>query len=434
VVEEVARRAGLAIDAIRLGERDQRMARDLQSFADMGEAVTGAVGLAQTLDAALRAIVPARADWAFINLMDDRNRLRLAAVCHPHEPTRQTLAAHVGAPYQRADGAESVTFDVLRTQSPVFFAKTEYANAERILNPSVLVAIWHAGCESFVVVPLFSGTAVRGTVHLLMDSKTRDFARADVDFFQEFARRLAPAIANAELFERERRVARSFQKAALPATLPEVPGFRFDAIYEAGKTEALVGGDWYDAFVLADGRIVISIGDVAGSGLSAAVTMASVRQAIRGAAYVLGDPSVMLAAADRALEDVEERFVTAFVGVIDPVASSLAYASAGHPPPLLALQAGNAIALACAGMPLGLNEMETLPAQTVLIPPGSLLVLYTDGLIESTRDIIDGETRLRAVLRDEAVRSASRPAKQIHDAVLVDGSRDDVAILTIRVL
>jgi PAS domain S-box-containing protein len=434
VVEEVARRAALAIDAIRLGERDQRNARDLQAFADMGESVTGAVGLSDTLDAAMRAIVPGRADWAFINLMDDRNELRLAAVRHPDEVTSRSIAAHVGTRYRGADGAESVTLEVLRTHSPVFCEKTDYANAERVVNPPLLDAIWRTGCESFVVVPLFSGSAVRGTVHLLMGSKERAFVRSDVEFFQEFARRLAPAIANAELFERESRVARSFQKAALPAALPDVPGLSFDAIYEAGKAEALVGGDWYDAFGIADGRIVISIGDVAGSGLSAAVTMASVRQAIRGAANVLADPSVMLAAADRALEDAEDRFVTAFVGVIDPAASSLAYRSAGHPPPLLALRDGRVIELMCDGTPLGLNVTDPSPARTTEIPHGSLLVLYTDGLIEATRDILDGENRLRAVLRGVDVRTASRPAQHIHDAVLVHGSRDDVAILTIDVL
>jgi PAS domain S-box-containing protein len=434
VVEEVAVRAAVAIDAIRLVERDQRAARDLQIFADLGESVTEAVGLAATLSAAMRTIVPARADWAIVNLMNDQNELCLAAVSHPDGVKHQSIAAHLGTRYQGTDGAESVTFEVLRTQSPVFCAKADYSNAERVVNPPLLEAIWDAGNESFVVVPLFSGAAVRGTVHLFMDSPRRTFGPSDIDFFQEFARRLAPAIANAELFERESRVAWSFQKAALPASLPEIPGLAFDAIYEAGKAEALVGGDWYDAFVLADGRIVVSIGDVAGSGLSAAVTMASVRQAIRGAAHVHADPCVMLSAADRALDDDEGRFVTAFVGVIDIAASSLAYRSAGHPPPLLILRDGQIVELPCDGPPLGLNRYETSEASTAHLPHGALLVLYTDGLIESTHDILDGEARLRSVLRDGRIRTVSRPAQLIHDAMLRDGSRDDVAIFTIEVV
>jgi serine phosphatase RsbU (regulator of sigma subunit) len=233
------------------------------------------------------------------------------------------------------------------------------------------------------------------------------------------------------VFERERRVARSFQDAALPARLPEVPGFDFHAIYEAGKAEALVGGDWYDAFTLENGQIVVSIGDVAGSGLSAAVTMASVRQAIRGAAHAAADPSGMLDAADRALDDPERRFVTAFVGVIDPLASNIAYQNAGHPPPVLRMPDGTLRALRGGGPPLGVRKNGKPGAYEHPLPAGSLLALYTDGLIESTRDILEGERRLHAALLDPALADVDNPAKMLHDLVLVDGSRDDVAILTI---
>jgi serine phosphatase RsbU (regulator of sigma subunit) len=217
--------------------------------------------------------------------------------------------------------------------------------------------------------------------------------------------------------------------------LPHVAGYEFDAIYEAGKTEALVGGDWYDVFLLADGRFVISIGDVAGSGLIAAVLMAGVRQAIRGAAHVRPEPSMMLAAADRALDDPMERFATAFVGVIDPQTSTLTYQSAGHPPPMLRRPDGTVGELAGGGPPLGLYaQYDPPPPHTLDLPHESLLVLFTDGLTESTRDVFAGEERLRAALRDATCFAAERPARRLHDCVLADGSHDDVAILTVRVL
>jgi len=266
-----------------------------------------------------------------------------------------------------------------------------------------------------------------------MQNDARGFVPADVDFFQEFARRLAPAIASAEVFERERRVARSFQDAALPSRLPEVPGFAFHAIYEAGKAEALVGGDWYDAFTLASGQIVVSIGDVAGSGLQAAVTMASVRQAIRGAAHAAADPSGMLDAADRALDDPERRFVTAFVGVIDPATSTIAYQNAGHPPPVVRMPDGTLVELLGGGAPLGLRGGEDTVPHAHALPAGSLVALYTDGLIESTHDILEGERLLHAALLDTALHDGENPAKMLHDLILVDGSRDDVAILTITI-
>jgi Stage II sporulation protein E (SpoIIE) len=105
-----------------------------------------------------------------------------------------------------------------------------------------------------------------------------------------------------ELYEHERRIARRLQDAALPHALPHIPGIAFDAFYRAGSDQAQIGGDWYDAVRLPDGRVVLSIGDVSGSGLDAAVTMANVRQILRGVAHVHADPAIMLDAADRTLQ------------------------------------------------------------------------------------------------------------------------------------
>lgn len=95
-------------------------------------------------------------------------------------------------------------------------------------------------------------------------------------------------------YARDHEASLAFQNAALPQSLPTVPGLAFDAIYEAAGEDAFVGGDWYDAFRLPDGRVVISVGDVVGSGLGAAVTMGAVRQVIRGAAQVFPEPAAVL--------------------------------------------------------------------------------------------------------------------------------------------
>ena len=209
-----------------------------------------------------------------------------------------------------------------------------------------------------------------------------------------------------------------------------MPACTFSAIYEAGRAEALIGGDWYDAFTLADGRIVVSIGDVAGSGLQAAVTMANMRQAIRGVAYVHPDPVLMLEAADLALRsESPERFVTAFVAVIDPIEDAIFFTTAGHPPPLLRRPDGTIVALEAHGLPLGLRERDGTPSESHPFAPGSTLVLYTDGLIESTHDIDEGYSRLYAALDDPDTLSGADPAGRLRDAVLIEGARDDVAIL-----
>jgi serine phosphatase RsbU (regulator of sigma subunit)/anti-sigma regulatory factor (Ser/Thr protein kinase) len=236
--------------------------------------------------------------------------------------------------------------------------------------------------------------------------------------------------------EREHRASAAFQEAALPSRLPMIPGMRFMAIYRAAKAEALVGGDWYDAFRLDDGRIVLSIGDVMGSGLLAAVTMGAVRQAMRGAAQILAEPIEILDAADRVLRSEQpEGIVTAFVAILDPITLIMTYASAGHPPPLLRSAAGKITELDGSGLPLGLRAIQTHPvelARTIQLDNSSLVVLYTDGLIEATRDMLAGDAAARAALATDDVWNADNPAAAISDHVLEEVV-DDVAILSIRI-
>ena len=263
----------------------------------------------------------------------------------------------------------------------------------------------------------------------------RDLVARDEALVERARTNMAQGYLMLEL-EREHRASAAFQEAALPSRMPIVPGMQFGAIYRAAKSEALVGGDWYDAFRLEDGRIVLSIGDVMGSGLLAAVTMGAVRQALRGAAQILADPIEILDAADRALRSEQpDRIVTAFVGILDPITLVLTYGSAGHPPPLLRTAAGEITALSGSGLPLGLRSMQTLEPEnphSIILDDSSLIVLYTDGLIEATRDIEVGENKVRQALQSAEVWNAENPAAAISDHVL-DEVVDDVAILTIRI-
>ncbi len=242
------------------------------------------------------------------------------------------------------------------------------------------------------------------------------------------------AIANAQQYEREHRVANSLQEAALPSALPLVPGFTFDAYYRAGRQEAAIGGDWYDALVMPDGKLVISVGDVAGSGLAAAVLMGNLRQVIRAAAHVSTDPTTILDVADRTLRSEHDgTMVTAFVGVIDPAAGSMTYASAGHVPALLRLADGAVVELEAPGLPMGCRHLAAGANRSRILPPGSALLLYTDGLVEWSRDLIAGEAMLRRSLADVDLRGELHPARSLVEHVLpASGPRDDVAALVVR--
>jgi PAS domain S-box-containing protein len=279
-------------------------------------------------------------------------------------------------------------------------------------------------------VPLRHRDAVVGTVTVRARAP---FGADDVALLNELAARAAVAIENAQLYEREHRVAMTLQRAMLPAVLPAVAGLAFDAVYFPGATEAEIGGDWYDAIALPDGRVVVSIGDVTGRGLTAAVIMGRMRQAIETLATYETDPVRLLDAADSVLRRAHpDAIVTALVGVVDPAARTLSYATAGHPTPIVRAANGMLRQLPGRGLPLGLREGREPPATTVVLPPSALVVFFTDGLVESTRDIAEGERRVLAALADTAVADGRAPAAALAARVLDDGVRDDVAVLTLR--
>jgi anti-sigma regulatory factor (Ser/Thr protein kinase) len=235
--------------------------------------------------------------------------------------------------------------------------------------------------------------------------------------------------------QREHSIASSFQSASL-SHLPDDPaGLEIDAIYRPAESDLEIGGDWYDALTLLDGRVLVSIGDVAGKGLGASVVMSKVRQAIRVAGQVQVEPAAILNAADRALRtEYPDAIVTAFVGIFDRIEGAFSYASAGHPGPLVRSPDGRVESLDGSSLPLGLRlREEATVSHSRAMTVGSLFVLYTDGLTEATRDIGASEARLHDVLRSGEIVSAAKPAALIHELVVGEAARDDVAVMTIRV-
>jgi anti-sigma regulatory factor (Ser/Thr protein kinase) len=235
------------------------------------------------------------------------------------------------------------------------------------------------------------------------------------------------------VYEREHHVADTLQRALLPDRLPVDDRLAFDAAYLPGAQEAIVGGDWYDAFRLPDGRIAFSIGDVAGHGLRAAIVMGEVRQAFRAAALNPTSPSHVI---ERANTIVNMRanpvMVTATFGIVDPQDATVTYACAGHPAPVLALPGGSVQLLPKDGVPLGIVERVEATDWTFTLPPGALFTVYTDGLIEYSRDVVEGERRLLEAVRAGVGATDPEPARALLQRVFATHENtDDVAMLTI---
>ena len=370
-------------------------------------------------------------DWCAVYVRDPDGDVRLAALAHPD-------AARLARGWDAAR-----RYPVRRDDNIVQLIEAGRASLVPHIPPEQIRASARddrhfemtrdLDIASAVVAPLIIRREGTGALLMLRGTDSTPYDESDLKLAQLLAKRVALAYENMRQRRVQQRIVDSFQRAALPTALPSFDGLRLDAVYIAASDELSVGGDWYDAFPLPDGRLAMTVGDVAGKGIDAAVMMSAVRQSIRVAALQGLEPSAILAATDAALRmEHRERLVTAFVGVLDPRSWTLAYASAGHPPGLVRRPDGTLLALEGAGLPLGVTSDDARRTRTVIgIPAGSLIVLYTDGLIEATRDVIEGETRLREALAHDAVLHAASPANLIRELVLHGDSRDDVAILTL---
>lgn len=234
--------------------------------------------------------------------------------------------------------------------------------------------------------------------------------------------------ANADLarsLERERRITHALQAAFLPPFLPKVEGTEIQACYRPAEHDAQLGGDWYDVFVLRDGRVAISIGDVFGHGLEAASAMVRLRETLRAVTgFTDDDPALILQLADHAFQASHPGGIASAVfAIYDPETRRLTAANAGHPPPVL-VRDRVATMLATNDAPLGVIEGSRFSSNTIVLEPGDALVLYTDGLVEVERDLVDGERKLLAAL-------SARPidAEELVSRLTADKHRDDVAVL-----
>jgi anti-sigma regulatory factor (Ser/Thr protein kinase) len=414
----------------------RQAAREREFLLRASEIFTRPLDLDATLNAIAWFTIPEVADWCQIDLGTDDGRVRTVAIAH-RDPDKNALAQQVvGRIHLNAD-AEIGSPHVMRTGKPELLPSVSASMLEHAVANDEETALYsELGVGSVVVIPLLAEGVTLGTISANYGVSARRYSPDDLPMLEELGRRAGLAIHKARLFEREHRAAESFQVASLPAALPKAPGLFLDAFYSPGRAEAQVGGDWYDALRLVDGRVVVSIGDVAGSGLQAAVTMGNMRQIIRGIAQVHADPALMLDAADRALRlEHPDKFVTAFVGVFDPITNLLTYASAGQPPPLLHRAGNGTDPLPGTGLPLGLrSNAEKSSSTTIELPPNSSLLLYTDGLTEFDREPLAGEDQLRGLFATIAEGGHAHPARMIVERMMDGGAaHDDVAVMVVRV-
>ena len=418
--------------------RLEREHRYLELLVRAGEILSEALDWHQTINGVCTAAVESVADICLLYLKENDN-VELVAAAHSDARLSPDLQG-AGKHRHKMRQAAHPVLAVVSTGQPVLIpiVDDDYLRT-RTTSPEHEQYMRRMKHRSLMIVPLISSTqGIIGALTLIRtDAAEERYDEHALRFAQDLARRCATAIAKARLYERTVQVSTMYQKAALPGRLPNIEGITFDAFYEPSSEDLLVGGDWYDAFELSDGRIAITVGDVLGHGIEAAIWMGRLRNGLRAALFGEPNPARALEIADEMLrKEFREEFTTAVVALVDPIHETLLCASAGHPGPLVWDPTGEVIdPFVQRGLPLGLRNLGPVAktAQALSVKPGSFAVFFTDGLLEWNRNIAQAWLGLEHAIARQDVREALHPANAIRECV-VEGSRheDDIAILTVR--
>ena len=294
----------------------------------------------------------------------------------------------------------------------------------------------HTDEQAWVGLPLLSSGAPLGALRFSF-TRPRKITDEERVFLEALAGQCALALERASLFEREHTTAVTLQNSLLPDRLPTVPGVILEARYLPARNME-IGGDWYDAFKLPDGKLAVAAGDVMGKGLTAAAGMGRVRNALRALALTDPRPAAVLAGLDRLFiaTELEEQVTTVAYLVLDPLTGEGMAGSAGHLPPLLlSVGAPPQLDQAVAGTPLGWASPRQQYA--FRLPPGNTAVLYSDGLVENRRRGLDaGLEELVAVAARAPADGLENPALLLDylvDRMLAGYEQDDdVTVLVVH--
>ena len=301
----------------------------------------------------------------------------------------------------------------------------DHVNQTNVLNPILL----EKGIQSLIGVPLLVNGAVIGVVHV-GSVQDRVFTTDDAVLLQLAADRAAIAVQSLRTRE-DRAAAAAIQRSLLPSTPPTVMGVEIAARYVPGDGQ--VGGDWYDVFTLPSGELCVVIGDVAGSGLEAAVIMGRMRSALRAYALETRDPAEVLRRLDQKMQHFEtDVMATVSYAVLDPAAGEVRISAAGHFPPVVTAPGQHgALAEIAVGVPIGVADTPQWQATTLRLTPGAVLCFFTDGLVERRDKLLDDRiTRLCETI-------SPGPPESVCIAVMgaLVGSnhvQDDIALLVLR--
>ncbi|MFJ1790958.1 SpoIIE family protein phosphatase [Kitasatospora griseola] len=420
-----------------LSGRAEQARERLRLVRDAGRTVGTTLDVTRTAQELTEAAVPRFADFATVDLAP--------GVVAGEEPTEQdhgeVVRVAIGgirddAPFYPL--GRSIAFDPATPQG--WSMGTGHSRLEsRLTDTTASRELLDYGVHSLIAAPLLARGILLGVVEFWRTSTSAPFEEDDRSVAEELAARAGLCIDNARRYTREHTLATTLQRRLLPHGLPPQP--TLDVAHRYLPAQEGAGGDWYDVIPLPGTRVALVVGDVVGHGIHAAATMGRLRTAVHNFSALDIPPDELIAHLDELVHRIDEETpdaedaitgATCLYAIYDPTTGTCTMTTAGHPPPVVVHPDGTAhYPDIPQGHPLGLTA---LPYETTRLhlPPGSLLVLYTDGLVESRDRDIDTGLRL---LRDTVAHPGRTPEQTcaaVLDRLLPAHQRDDIALLVAR--
>ncbi|MES4901152.1 MULTISPECIES: SpoIIE family protein phosphatase [unclassified Streptomyces] len=426
----------------------------LELLHDAGTAIGTSLDVKRAAQELARVAVPRFADFVTVDLAEsvllgeepavDGVDLRRVAVAgtresHPFRPEGALITSIVSAPQVGS---------LLRSGQAMIEPDLRSSTAWRSLVPDHAGPVLGYGIHSLIAAPLRARGVPLGVVSFWRAEGSEPFEVRDLADAEELAAKSAMATDNARRYTRERATALTLQRSLLPQHLPRQTAVEVAFRYLPAGSQAGVGGDWFDVIPLSGSRVALVVGDVVGHGVNASATMGRLRTAVRTLAdvdlppdellthlddlviHLAGDEDVGTAEGDVAASG--ELGATCLYAVYDPVSRRCALASAGHPLPTLSTPDGTVESVSgFVGPPLGLGGLP-FESTELTLPAGSVLALYSDGLVKSRwRDVDEGLDTLRDALAVQTPTLDAACDTVIHRLV-ADRPADDVALLLAR--
>jgi anti-sigma regulatory factor (Ser/Thr protein kinase)/PAS domain-containing protein len=427
-----ARRRGARVVGVARDVTEERLAAESRAQVMRAEAKQAeAEGLAERRrrvqelsDAALKrndlgGLLDALVDWLAGTLDVDSAAVLLRD--HAHDPFL------VAAAHGPAGAAEAQ-----RVRWGAAFADRVAAEGRLVVLEEVEPPPQGPALQVVVGAPLWIEREVIGVVHVGSPSR-RTFREEELELLQLAAERMALAIHQARLFEREHGIAATLQRSLLPEALPEVAGLDLSARYLPAAAGSEVGGDWYDVIELPKGEVAMVMGDVVGKGIPAAALVGKLRNTLRAYALEGHQPQQVVERLNGLVDVGNREMATLLYMVCRPTTGELTWVSAGHLPPLIRYADGRRAFLdGTQSLPLGAAPSAAFGLAHAVLEPGATVLLFTDGLIEHPGlDLQSGLERLRATpIRNGTAGNVCDSA--LHELLPHGTARDDVALLAVH--